>query len=246
MRERRSADPAAFNQSQAVGRQPTGLRWALWRQWTLANALAEAVGLGATLLAGLLVFSQVEPRVGPVTAALLGVALAALVEGSVVGTAQWLVLRAPLAGLRWRRWAVATAVGAVIAWALGMTPSVVMALAGPSGDGAEVQEPEGLMMYALAAGLGLVAGPVLAVAQWWVLRAYLPRAGWWIPANACAWAVGMMIVFWGISFVPASGITVSVAFVLVGCVILAGAAVGAIHGLALIWLLRERDRRMAA
>jgi hypothetical protein len=224
-------------------RAPIPLRWTLWREWTLANALAETVGLGATLLIGILVFSQLEPRIGPVVSALLGVALAALVEGSVVGTAQWLVLRAPLAGLRWRRWAIATAIGAAIAWALGMTPSLIMALASSdSGGGAEIQEPEGLTMFALAAGLGLVAGPVLAAAQWWVLRDYLPRAGWWIPANACAWAVGMMIVFWGVSFIPASGVTVPIAAILVGCVILAGAAVGAIHGLALIWLLRERDR----
>ena len=118
-----------------------------------------------------------------------------------------------------------------------------MALTSPdSGGGAEVQGPEGLAFYALAAGLGLVAGPILAVAQWWVLRDYLPRAGWWIPANALAWAVGMVIVFWGTSFIPASGMTASVAAILVGCVILAGAAVGAIHGMALIWLLRERDR----
>ena len=247
MRWQRFAHYAVSGQPHSSARQPVGLRWALWREWTLANALAEAVGLGGTLLAGVLVFAQLEPRIGPVVSALIGVALGAIVEGSVVGTAQWLVLRAPLAGLRWRRWAVATAIGAGIAWTLGMTPSVIMALTGPeSSGGAEVQGPEGLAFYALAAGLGLVAGPVLAVAQWWVLRDYLPRAAWWIPANALAWAVGMVIVFWGTNFIPASGMTASIAAILVGCVILAGAAVGAIHGLALIWLLRERDRRRSA
>jgi hypothetical protein len=238
------ADPGALSHPDTPTRRPVRFQWNVWREWTLANALSEAVGLGATLLIGILVFSQFEPRVGPVAAALLGVVLAACVEGSVVGTAQWLVLRAPLAGLRWRHWAIATAIGAAIAWALGMTPSVVMALAGPSSDEMGIQEPDALTMYALAAGLGLVAGPVLAAAQWWVLRGYLPRAGWWIPANACAWAVGMVIVFWGISFIPASGLTAPVAMILVGYVILAGAAVGAIHGLALIWLLRERDRAL--
>ncbi len=227
--------------------RPSRLRWALWREWTVANALAEAVGLGATLLTGILVFAQLEPRIGPVASALIGVALGAVVEGCAVGTAQWLVLRASLAGLRWRRWAIATAIGAGIAWALGMTPSVIMALTShDSGGSVGIQGPEGLALYALAAGLGLVAGPALAVAQWWVLRDYLPRAGWWILANACAWAAGMVIVFWGTGFIPASGVTAPVAVILVGCVILAGAVVGAIHGLALIWLIRERDRgRMA-
>lgn len=221
---------------------PVQLRWALWREWTLANALAEAVGLGATLLLGILVFSRLEPRFGPIASALLGVVLGAVLEGCVVGTAQWLVLREPLAGLRWRRWAIATAIGAGIAWTLGMTLSVIMALTSADSGGAEAQDPAGLTFFALAAGLGLVAGPILAGAQWWVLRDYLPRAGWWIPANALAWAMGMVIVFWGTSFIPASGITLPVAAILIGCVILAGAAVGAIHGLALIWLLRERDR----
>ncbi len=228
-------------------RAPTPLRWALWREWTLANTLAEALGLGATLLAGVLVFARLEPRIGPVASALIGVALGAVIEGGIVGTAQWLVLRAPLEGLRWRRWAIATAIGAGIAWALGMTPSVIMALASQdSGVGAEAQGPEGLAFYALAAGLGLIAGPILAVAQWWVLRDFVPRAGWWIPANALAWAVGMVIVFWGTSFIPASGVAAPVIAILIGCVILAGAAVGAIHGLALIWLLRERDRARVA
>ncbi len=223
------------------------LRWGLWREWTGANALAETVGLGATVLMGVLVFAQLEPRIGPALSALVGVALGAVVEGGIVGTAQWLVLRAPLGGLRWRRWAIATALGAGIAWAIGMTVNGVMAMtSAESGGGAEAQGPEGLTLYALAAGLGLVAGAVLAAPQWWVLRGYVPRAGWWIPANACAWAVGMVSVFWGTSFIPTSGMTVSVALILIGCVILAGTVVGAIHGLALIWLLRERDRARTA
>jgi hypothetical protein len=246
MRWRRFMNSAAFGQPQLPTARPPQLRWALWGEWTLANTLAEAVGLGATLLTGVLVFSQLEPRIGPVVSASLGVLLAAAVEGSVVGTAQWLVLRAPLMALRWRRWAIATALGAGVAWTLGMTPSVIMAQTSPESNGADVQAPEGLTLYALAAGLGLVAGVALAAPQWWVLRDQLPQAGWWIPANALAWAVGMMIVFWGISFIPASGITVPIAAILIGCVILAGAAVGAIHGLALIWLLHARDlKRMA-
>jgi len=68
----------------------------------------------------------------------------------------------------------------------------------------------------------------------------------WTLANALAWAVRMVIVFRGTSFIPASGITASIAAILVGCVILAGAAVDAIHGMALIWLLRERDRGRSA
>jgi hypothetical protein len=155
-------------------------------------------------------------------------------------------MRQALSELTWRTWAVATAIGAGIAWSLGMLPNMLLALVAPSGaagnDSAPLaQEPSGWALYAAAAALGLVAGALLAVAQWRVLRQHVPRAGWWLPANACAWAVGMALIFVGTGFIPASGLTLGSAFLLITCVIAAGAAVGAIHGVALIWLLRERD-----
>ena len=224
-----------------------GIQWALWGKWTLANGLAEAVGLGATLVAGIAVFAGLEPRIGAVATGVIGVATGALVEGGVVGTAQWLILRGPLDGLPWRRWAAATAIGAGIAWALGMAPSVIIAMVSPAQGGSEAAGfPEGLPLYALTAGLGFVTGPILAVAQWWVLRDYLPAAGWWILATACAWAIGMPLIYWGISLIPAGGINAAAAATLAGCALLAGTVVGAIHGLALVLLVRERDRQRTA
>src|SRR5689334_8913571 len=52
------------------------LRWDIWRAWALANLAAEALGLGATLLIGILVFGGLESRVGIIPVALLGVFLA--------------------------------------------------------------------------------------------------------------------------------------------------------------------------
>lgn len=243
------SSPVRGQPGQRVFARPR-LRWAVWRRWTLANALGEAVGLGVTLLVGILLFTQWEPRIGAVPTAILGVALGAGLEGGIVGTAQWLVLRSPLAGLTWQRWASATAIGAGLAWTLGMIPATVMALAAPSGEsGGEggSQGPEGFALYALAAALGLVAGALLALAQWWVLRRFVPRAAVWLPANAVAWAFGMTLVFAGMGFVPSGGgLGVGVVALIVASVVLAGALVGAIHGLALVWLLRERDRSRTA
>ncbi len=61
-----------------------------------------------------------------------------------------------------------------------------------------------------------------------------------VLANALAWMVGMVIVFVGTSFIPPGGISISVAFMLLLSLFAAGAAVGAVHGLRLIWLLRSR------
>lgn len=99
------------------------------------------------------------------------------------------------------------------------------------------------MVLLLAAGMGIALGALLGAAQWTVLRNHVPRAGWWIPANAVAWAIGMALVFAGMSFIPDSGVvTPGIVVALLVFIVLAGTAVGAIHGLALIWLVRERDR----
>src|SRR5690242_15051436 len=74
----------------------TRLSWKIWWQWVLANAISETVGLGATILIGAFLLVQAEPTIGAIPAAALGVLAGTLIEGSIVGTAQWLVLRHPL------------------------------------------------------------------------------------------------------------------------------------------------------
>jgi hypothetical protein len=221
--------------------QKTGTHWdwRIWYQWILANAASETVGLGGTLLIGAFLLFKAEQTIGAVPAAALGVLAGTLIEGSVVGTAQWLVLRRPLKSMRWRAWALATALGACVAWTLGVIPSILLSTA-PDTGGAAPGEMSDLVVYALAAGMGLVLGPVLGVPQWLVLRRHLPKAGWWVLANALAWMVGMVVIFIGTSFIPAEGgITLPVALLLLLFVVAAGALVGAVHGLVLIWLLHQ-------
>jgi hypothetical protein len=222
----------------------TPSRWAFWSQWTLANAVAEVLGLGGTLLTGMLLFARLEPLAGPVVSALLAVVIGMCLEGSIVGTAQWLVLRQALSRLAWQQWTMATAIGAGIAWTLGMIPSTIIALNSTSPDAANqpAPEPSALVYYGAAAALGFFAGSILAVAQWWVLRGYVQRAWWWLPANGCAWALGMVLIFVGTSFIPASGITLGIILLLIAFVVAAGTVVGATHGIVLVWLLREQDR----
>lgn len=230
------------------------LQWSVWGGWTLANAIGEALGLGTTLLIGILLFARVEPTLGPLlgppAALTLSVAAGAGIEGVVVGTLQWLVLRRPLPALRWLSWAAATAIGAGIAWALGFLPSTIASFlttgeSTQTGSGMAMRDISGLASYGLAAGLGLVAGSILAVAQWWVLRRFVPHASWWIVANGGAWALGMVLVFLGMNVIPTDAMTISTAALLVTFVVVAGGVVGAMQGLALIWLLRERDRELA-
>jgi hypothetical protein len=181
--------------------------WALWWRWVGANAAGELLGLGTAAPVGAaLVLRLAETPGWPAALATAGVMILAgtLVEGATVGTAQWLVLRRPLPRLRWRDWALATAAGACIAWTLGMVPSTLLAATADAGA-APSGEPSDALVYTLAAAMGLALGPILGVPQWLALRRHARRAGWWVAANAAAWAVGMPVIFAGVGVAVGGG-----------------------------------------
>ena len=211
-----------------------------WGRWVAANALAEAVGLGGSALVAFAFLVQWEATWGVIWSAVAVVLLSTLCEGTAVGVAQWAVLRGRFPALRLRAWWAMTALGAGVAWTLGMVPSTLISLGEASTEAAPVAEPPALVVYALAAGMGLVLGPVLATPQWWVLRRFVDRAWRWIPANSLAWAVGMVAIFAGVGFAADSGAPVAVIVpVVIMTLLFAGAAVGAIHGAFLVRMLAE-------
>jgi hypothetical protein len=67
----------------------------LWLRWVLANSLAETVGLGASFGVGATLFPYLQETGILIALATAGAAILAgtLIEGTAVGTAQWLVLR---------------------------------------------------------------------------------------------------------------------------------------------------------
>ena len=86
--------------------------------------------------------------------------------------------------------------------------------------GAVINVPWGL-------AAGWIVGVVVACAfQWLVMRRRMSRAGWWVPANMVSWAVG-----------TGGAVAVGVAGAASGVVF--GAIVGAMTGVALIWLFRQ-------
>lgn len=207
----------------------------IWLRWVLANAAGEAVGLSAVLLVG---FGVLGPRLGGLTGAwpavlgLVAGVLLGIFEGVVVGAVQGAVLRLRLPSVSLRTWILATVIGAMVAWGLGMLPSALMS-ADASGGQAAAEMPEWLT-YVMAAGMGAVAGVILALAQWVALRSQVRRAGLWLPANALAWLCGMPLVFLGMGAVPAGASVLQALPIVVAATTLAGAVVGAIHGLVLV------------
>lgn len=214
----------------------------IYLRWIGANSLAELLGLGATLGIGIAVFGAWEPAtVGGILLQYLVMVSSGLLEGALVGYLQWRVLRLRLA-MPARAWLRATILGALLAWALGALPMTIIALVSlnqPAANGAAAAEPPAGLLVLLEAGLGLFAGAILSLLQMRALRRYVPRAGWWLAANALAWALGMPLIFAAMDLAFRAGSLAGSIAVVAGGLALTGALVGAVHGLALVRMVRQ-------
>ncbi len=214
----------------------------LLRRWVLANAVGEVLGLGGTgALGWVLVGRGAEPSaVGGVLLAFAVAVLSGVVEATVVGLLQHRAVHPWLPALSRRSWWWATLWGALTAYVLGWLPSTVMGLRSVDQGGQPVAEPPQEVVLLAAAGLGVLAGAVLAFAQALVLRHHVERAWLWLPANMLAWLVGMPVVFLGIDLAMRTGATGGAVAVVLVTLALTGAAVGVINGSFLVRMVPPR------
>ena len=214
----------------------------LLRRWVLANTVGEVLGLGGTgLLGWLLVGRSGDPSAVPAILGAFAVAvLSGALEATVVGLLQHRAVVPWLPSLSRRSWWWATLWGALTAYVLGWLPSTVMSVVAVEQGGPPVAEPPQWLVLVGAAGLGLVAGAVLAWAQALVLRHHVTRAWRWVPANMLAWAVGMPIVFLGMDLAFRAEGAAPRAAVLVATLALTGAVVGVTNGSFLVRMVPPR------
>ncbi|MDF2178871.1 hypothetical protein P2G88_11485 [Aliiglaciecola sp. CAU 1673] len=214
-------------------------RFTFYKHWILANGLAEAIGLGGTLILagyGATLFAA-DSLSSLLLAALLAILMGTVLEGVVVGIAQSIPLRAFVPEIPVRAWVWATAIGAGIAWMIGMIPSTLMGLSNLSSPESVSQELPVYLQYGLAVVLGLVTGPILGFAQWLVLRRYFDKANRWLIANALAWGLGMLAIFVGMDLVPWGAGPLLQGITVIFICFVAGSIVGAIQGYFLIRLI---------
>ena len=140
-----------------------------------------------------------------------------------------------------RSWLVATLIGVLVAWFLGSLPATLMDM-GADQTQVPAQEPETWVVLAMAGAMGLFLGMILALPQWWVLRRTAGRASFWLPANSAAWALGMPIIFVAVDLAYRTGTVWGAVAVLAPALALTGAVVGAVHGLALVWLASSSEK----
>jgi hypothetical protein len=214
----------------------TNEKRSLYLRWVFANAFGELFGLGLSMAVMILFIFPIGER-GEVGMILLAFALTVVsgaLEATVVGLAQFWAMRSWFPRLTRRAWWLGTLVGALAAYVLGYLPSTIMSLGEQTAQTAPTAEPDQWIVLLMAAALGLVAGAVLSSAQWLALRKVACGSGIWIPANMLGWMFSMPLIFWGIDIsqkVPAAYQTV---LILTGVLLLAGAVVGAVHGLFLV------------
>ena len=180
----------------------------LWLGWTLATAGGMLLGFLPTIL-----------LVNVLNLGLAQIAVPVL-AGTVIGFAQWLVLRRYVtASTRWD-WTDG------ISWAAGYILGLLLIQTLPS------------TVFIVFIGYFLF-GVIVALVQWPVLRREIPQVFTWLIASAVAWAAG----YW-VSQAVLSLFTDPLIAPVVGTAVIAitsGLVAGAITGVALIWIVRKPE-----
>ena len=180
----------------------------LWLGWTLATAGGMLLGFLPTIL-----------LVNVLNLGLAQIAVPVL-AGTVIGFAQWLVLRRYVTASTQWDWTDG------ISWAAGYILGLLFIQLLPSS------------VFAAFIGYFLF-GVIVALVQWPVLRREIPQVFTWMVASAVAWAVG----YW-VSQAVLSLFTDPLIDPVVGTTVIAvtsGLVAGAITGLALIWIVRKPE-----
>lgn len=158
------------------------------------------------------------------------------VEGALLGLGQFAGLRGTAGAVPARPWVAVTAVGAALAWTLGMLPSTLV----DAGVRVDITDPTAWLLVGLG---GLVLLASIPVAQWTALRGVLPRAWRWIPVNMGAWLAGLVFPFLPGPFVDADTSTALVAVLYVIAGVAMATTVATLTGLWLRRALAPRGRR---
>ena len=180
----------------------------LWLGWTLATAGGMLLGFLPTIL-----------LVNVLNLGLAQIAVPVL-AGTVIGFAQWLVLRRYVTASTQWDWTDG------ISWAAGYVLGLLLIQTLPS------------TIFVVFIGYFLF-GAIVALVQWPVLRREIPQVLTWLVASAVAWALG----YWA-SQAVLSLFTDPLIDPVVGTAVIAvtsGLVAGAITGVALIWIVRKPE-----
>jgi hypothetical protein len=107
----------------------------------------------------------------------------------------------PLDWNAWMWWVSLTTLGTMTAMMLAVF--VIFAAGGPIQGFFEDEQAASVALQVVMAPLFALAGSLVGLAQWLVLRGQIQRAGWWILATAAGWMAGYLWSY--LLFPPGSG-----------------------------------------
>ncbi|GAA4542213.1 hypothetical protein [Pseudonocardia xishanensis] len=191
-----------------------------WSRWFALVTAGEFLGFVAPAAVGALSTSW------PMAATAPALLAAGAVEGSALGWAQARAFALP--GLPVARFVLATAAGAVAAYAPALVPMA----------------REGRVPLPLLVVGGLVLLLTIGTAQWLVLRSVVPHCGWWVATTAGAWMAGLL-AFTAVApplWQPGQPLWLRVAIGVLGGLVMA-AVVAALTGLAAVRVSRRAAPR---
>ncbi len=160
-------------------------------------------------------------------------------EGYLLGTFQWHVLKDKFAALPKREWVFYTVLVSVLGWFLGMLPSLFFISNNDVTPTSSIDFEDPIVFAVLSIGSGLVLGSVFGLAQWFSLRQYAEAAYKWIIANALGWGLGLGWIYLFASLpTEQTSLTFNIMMGVIGG-LLAGLSVGSVTG---IFLVRMKEQ----
>lgn len=213
-----------------------------WWKWTINCGIGELLGItAAAMMAFGITYYLGEPET--TSDKLLGLFImlfAGLIEGFILGTLQWKVLKMKFPDISYRKWTNVTILVAMIGWFIGTVSSLFLVEVEEISGGA-LAEPIASMTLIYASFLGLFLGALFGYSQWLVFKQYALHTAKWIWANALGWAVAMTIIFFFATLPDSNTSTlVILGYGIIGG-ILAGLTVGAITGFFLNQIVKQNN-----
>ena len=211
-----------------------------WWKWTINCGIGELIGITAAAMIAVTVnqFLGKPETAGDKLLGLIIMLFAGLIEGFILGTLQWKVLKIKFNKIPYSKWVGFTILVAMIGWLIGTIASLFLIEIEQIPDEALV-EPTITQTILYATGLGLLLGAMFGYFQWLVFRQYALKTFKWIWANALGWAMAMAVIFYFAALPQPSTPTSTV--LLYGGIggVLAGLAVGGITGIFLNQIVKE-------
>jgi hypothetical protein len=177
---------------------------------------ALAITVGSVLLCSVSAGGPAQIE-GPFVTSLRTGLVGGAIGGGFVALCQHLILRRRLTAIN--GWVWVTLVAWTVGWASGwIAVDTFSALSAPYARGM----PLTAVGMPLTVVIGAMAGALVGLAQWVILRRHVKRAGWWIAATAGSWGLAFVSIAAGVGLMYR------------------GVIVGGVTGAALVWLTSPR------